>query len=54
VTVIDWILVVYGIAGFLVGMLASTAPYEEVEPPHLGGTRRLDANDPTTNEENAA
>lgn len=27
-------LVVYGISSVLVGMLASQAPYEEVDPPH--------------------
>lgn len=52
-TVIDWILVAYGIAAVLIGLLCSNAP-EEVEPPHLGGTRRLDANEPTSNRENAA
>ena len=29
-------------------------PYEEVEPAHLGGTRRLDANDHPSNREHAA
>jgi hypothetical protein len=53
VTALDVLLVAWGFAAFLVGMLCSHAP-EEVEPPCCEGRRRLDANEPTINQEHAA
>ncbi len=52
-TALDVLIVVWGAAAFLIGMLASNAPYEEVDGDHLGGTAAVE-NTNTQNERASA